>query len=1058
MHDENRSAAALLACRTGTSAASRRDRQTADQPRRRTRRGNVIVLFSFVLAALLMGAHRSPATVLTVTNGDDSGPGSLRDTIASAVSGDTVVFAVTGAITLTTTQIVIDKSLTITGPAGGIIVHQQASDQRIFLIGNGTASGPTVTLSALTIENGSNPKPVPVFEDGGGIYNDRGKLTLQSCVMRECRVVNFGGQFSRPSGGGVASVGSTAELTVLNCYFTENLAADAGGAIFNRDGKLTVVGSLFQTNTSEHGPGGHISTRGSQASSIRENTFVAAQGTAIENVGSLQVLNCTFVANAPSGVDAGGIVNAGPLLVRHCTFQNNAGNNSGTIRNYGAGQLTVGNTIFQSNRAWSLRNDPPGVTTSDGYNLADSDPQGLLIGFGDQTNADARLDPAGLQNNGGPTPTIALLSSSPALDRGNNFGITTDQRGMPRPTDIPGFPNLTNGTDIGAYEAPLDPIQDGSAGFLVNTADDHDDGVCGRSDCSLREAINRTNQLPGADTIQISFGGTLTLDPSLGPLTVTGSTTITGPGARALSISGGNGTRVFNFSGGPSLLRGLTIRNGRAAAFAATPVGGAGLFNNGTLTVEECAFVGNQAAAGSGFNLCEAGGVAQGGGVFNGIGGALTLDRCTFTGNSATGGRGRECFSDFSPGGAGGMAQGAALFNESGATLTLTNCTMTNNSVLGGVGGGNTGGIGRGGNGGNGEGGGIYNGGTLDVRASTIARNTGTGGPGGQGSTPARNGIPGASRGGIAQGSASVTMRNSIVAQNTGATAPDVAGSFASEGYNLVGIGNGATGLNATGDQVGTSAAPINPNLGSLQNQGGPIDTVPLAANSPAMDKGKSFGLAIDARGLPRPVDLSPANASGGDGADIGAFEAGGRLAPFAAVSRKYHATEFFDLPLPVSGVMGIECRRNTGSDPSGPNAGHDHQVITAFNATVAQIGGVSVLDRNGVAVPASFLVSDNLVVVNLHGVGNMPERFVIQLNGVSDGIDAIDITVPLAVLLGDTNGNGTVNASDIGQTKAQSGQPANAANFATDVNVNGTINASDIGQVKAQSGSSLPP
>jgi hypothetical protein len=63
-----------------------------------------------------------------------------------------------------------------------------------------------------------------------------------------------------------------------------------------------------------------------------------------------------------------------------------------------------------------------------------------------------------------------------------------------------------------------------------------------------------------------------------------------------------------------------------------------------------------------------------------------------------------------------------------------------------------------------------------------------------------------------------------------------------------------------------------------------------------------------------------------------------------------------------------------------------------------------------------------------------------------------------MGVLLGDTNGNGFVNATDIGQTKAQSGQPVTSGNFRTDVNFNGAINATDIGQVKAQSGTQLPP
>jgi hypothetical protein len=60
-------------------------------------------------------------------------------------------------------------------------------------------------------------------------------------------------------------------------------------------------------------------------------------------------------------------------------------------------------------------------------------------------------------------------------------------------------------------------------------------------------------------------------------------------------------------------------------------------------------------------------------------------------------------------------------------------------------------------------------------------------------------------------------------------------------------------------------------------------------------------------------------------------------------------------------------------------------------------------------------------------------------------------------LLLGDTSGNKTVNASDITQTKGQSGLPVTAANFREDVAVSGSINASDIGFVKSRSGASLP-
>jgi hypothetical protein len=82
------------------------------------------------------------------------------------------------------------------------------------------------------------------------------------------------------------------------------------------------------------------------------------------------------------------------------------------------------------------------------------------------------------------------------------------------------------------------------------------------------------------------------------------------------------------------------------------------------------------------------------------------------------------------------------------------------------------------------------------------------------------------------------------------------------------------------------------------------------------------------------------------------------------------------------------------------------------------------------------------------------------MLSGVSDtqGFQTPFVAITAGFLRGDTTSNASVTASDIGQTKGQSGQPLSAANFRTDVNVNGAITASDIGQVKAQSGTQLPP
>jgi parallel beta-helix repeat protein len=115
------------------------------------------------------------------------------------------------------------------------------------------------------------------------------------------------------------------------------------------------------------------------------------------------------------------------------------------------------------------------------------------------------------------------------------------------------------------------------------------------------------------------------------------------------------------------------------------------------------------------------------------------------------------------------------------------------------------------------------------------------------------------------------SIRNSIVAGNTGSPGPDCKGALHSLDYNLIQNTNGCTVANSTTHNIYNQ----DPKLGPLADLGGPTPTHALRFDSPALDAGNSSGLATDQRGLPRPID-SPdiANAGGGDGSDIGAYEA----------------------------------------------------------------------------------------------------------------------------------------------------------------------------------------
>jgi len=121
------------------------------------------ILIATCLSALCLIALSTQAATITVTNTNDSGPGSLRQAIADANDGDTIDFGVTGTITLTTGEVLVDKSITISGPGSDNLTVDGNLASRVFYV----SSGVTATVAGLSITNGGE-----VPGAGGGIYND----------------------------------------------------------------------------------------------------------------------------------------------------------------------------------------------------------------------------------------------------------------------------------------------------------------------------------------------------------------------------------------------------------------------------------------------------------------------------------------------------------------------------------------------------------------------------------------------------------------------------------------------------------------------------------------------------------------------------------------------------------------------------------------------------------------------------------------------------------------------------------------------------------------------
>src|SRR5437870_7395894 len=175
-----------------------------------------------------------------------------------------------------------------------------------------------------------------------------------------------------------------------------------------------------------------------------------------------------------------------------------------------------------------------------------------------------------------------------------------------------------------------------------------------------------------------------------------------------------------------------------------------------------------------------------------------------------------------------------------------------------------------------------------------------------------------------------------------------------------------------------------------------------------------------------------------------------GPSAPMAqsAFSRKTHGgAGTFDVPLPLTGNVGVECRSG--------GATNDYQMIINF-ATSVTVESASV--TSGTGSVSSFSGSGtSQITVNLTGVTNV-QRITVTLHNVNDGTSTGDVPVSMGVLVGDVNGNAVVNASDVSLTKSQVGQAVSGSNFREDVNANGTISATDVALVKAKVGTALPP
>ena len=169
---------------------------------------------------------------------------------------------------------------------------------------------------------------------------------------------------------------------------------------------------------------------------------------------------------------------------------------------------------------------------------------------------------------------------------------------------------------------------------------------------------------------------------------------------------------------------------------------------------------------------------------------------------------------------------------------------------------------------------------------------------------------------------------------------------------------------------------------------------------------------------------------------------------PARCRGRRMRARETLDCNLPLTGPAGVECRSG--------GLGGDHTVVVTFANNVVS-GSASVTSGTG-SVAGSPTFSGNTMTVNLTGVGNA-QTIALNLSNVTDEFSQVlaNTAVNASFLLGDTNGDRSVNAGDALQTRNRAGQGADSTNFRSDVNLDGFVNSGDTTAVRAQSGDAVP-
>ena len=467
---------------------------TAPQP---TKPAKILPRKLLLLLIYSTAGMAAEAATFTVTNTNDAGAGSLRQAIldANAAAGaDNIVFDASfntpQTITLTTGNLVLANSVnanvTITGPGANLLTVSGNNASKIFSV----LETPTVFISGMTLTQGNGVGVAPGNNFGGAVYN-QGVLTLTNMVITGNSAGGDGGGIYNSNNDSLTIVGSTianntataqsggvhtepgSTLSITDSNISANTAGTAGG-IYAEDGatfsltRSTVSGNRAITMSTAGFAGGialDLITFTMTDSTVSGNSCASVGGGMTFDIDTTATLIRSTISGNTSATRGGGLhmqPDSNNLIrIENSTISGNmaasgagiyrepsatltvtlssttVANNTATNTGGGVtGTMNAGNTIIANNADNGTAPDYSGTLNSQGYNLIENTTAATTITgdtTGNITGQDPNLGP--VQDNGGLTFTQALLNDSPAIDQGTSAGLTTDQRGFPRPTD-----------------------------------------------------------------------------------------------------------------------------------------------------------------------------------------------------------------------------------------------------------------------------------------------------------------------------------------------------------------------------------------------------------------------------------------------------------------------------------------------------------------------------------------------------------------------------------------------------------------------------------------------